>query len=413
MSGTLSLLHYFAKKKEIEQQYYGYIETIDNLDRDVKLLFKLVHDYYISTDKESATSNDLLTFYDINYPKAKDRDLHLTVLKEAMSADVNDELISQVLDQYLEQHTATKIINKLVPVMEGEQYGILSGITDDIDNFVDLLNNPPDRLVIPEPCGLSIAELVKTEIEDEGLPWHLPELTKVIGGLRNKTLGLIYAYVDSGKTSFALASATTFSKYLKGEESICYAGNEESAERLKLRGVQALIYKTRREIRNNVEQSTEMAEKAGLSNIKFFDQINSGTQIEQIVQKFKPKILYVDQATDVEVNTIRKSDGVEYQKQLFKWYRRMANKWDCAIIGVSQGVGDAENKKFLKLSDIYGSRVAIQGALDYAIGIGRKTDDPTLEDIRHIHIPKNKLHDGDGGKLTVYFDRLRAEWKEI
>lgn len=413
MGGALSLLHHFANSRETEQQNYGYIETIDNIDREARLLFNLVHEYYAQTDKDSASMDDLLTFYDINYPKAKNRELHVTLLQEAMSVDVNNELMSQVLDQYIEQHAATKIINKLVPVMEGEQYGILGDIRTDIDSYIDLLSNPPDKLVVPEPCDLSVSELVASEIEDEGLPWHLPELTKIVGGIRSKTLGLIYAYVDSGKTTFSLASAANFAKQLKEGEIICYAGNEEAAERLKLRGVQALINWTRTDIRNDPGRATELAEEAGLSRIKFFDQVSSGSQIEQIIRDYKPKILYVDQSTDVDVATVRKSDGVEYQKQLFKWYRRMANKWDCAIIGVSQGVGDAENKKFLKLSDIYGSRVAIQGALDYAIGIGRKTDDPTLEETRYIHVPKNKLHDGDGGRFTVHFDRIRARWEEI
>ena len=75
------------------------------------------------------------------------------------------------------------------------------------------------------------------------------------------------------------------------------------------------------------------------------------------------------------------------------------------LLWVSQGVGLAENTQWLKLSDIYGSRVAIQGALDYAIGIGRKIDDPVSEDLRFINIPKNKLHDGEGGKFVVNFSK--------
>ena len=119
----------------------------------------------------------------------------------------------------------------------------------------------------------------------------------------------------------------------------------------------------------------------------------------------------IDQATDVNIDTMRRAEGVEYQKQLFKWYRRLANIYECAIIGVSQGVGDAENTKWLKLSDIYGSRVAIQGALDYAIGIGRKTDDMALENIRYINIPKNKLFDGGSGHLTMKFTKQTCLWE--
>jgi hypothetical protein len=145
-----------------------------------------------------------------------------------------------------------------------------------------------------------------------------------------------------------------------------------------------------------------------------FDEITSGDQIKYIIKEYHPTILFVDQATDVEVDTrFKPGNQVEYLKQLFKWYRRLANKNDCAIVGVSQGVGEAENKKWLKLSDIYGSRVAIQGALDYAIGIGRKVDDASLEDMRYLHISKNKLNDGSAGKFVTDFNRTICRWEEI
>jgi hypothetical protein len=91
----------------------------------------------------------------------------------------------------------------------------------------------------------------------------------------------------------------------------------------------------------------------------------------------------------------------------------LAGTYNCAIIGVAQGVGDAERTKWLKLSDIYGSRVAIQGALDYALGIGRILDDPAQEDLRFINVPKNKLHDGHGAKFTTHFQRTICRFQEV
>jgi KaiC/GvpD/RAD55 family RecA-like ATPase len=325
----------------------------------------------------------------------------------------NSELVKASIDQMVEKHAATKMINKLVPVMEGEKYGIVDTIRDDIDHYMELLHNPPDSIVVPRPCDLTIAELIQSEIMDTGIPWHLDPLTDIISGVRRKTLGLIYAYVDSGKTSFALASAANFARHMVDSgERIAYAGNEESARRVKLRFIQALLNKTRTEIKENEDECTRQAEQLGLGQIDIFDEIVSGQQIEYILKEYKPMILYVDQAPNVDIETKRRSDGVEYLNKLFQWYRRLANRYDCAIIGVSQGVGDAENTKWLKLSDIYGSRIAIQGALDYGIGIGRIIDDPAQENLRFLHVPKNKLHDGEMGKITCYFNKTIAHWKE-
>jgi len=161
------------------------------------------------------------------------------------------------------------------------------------------------------------------------------------------------------------------------------------------------------------EDEVEMLlSQTNFDSVHFFDDIVAGDQVKYILKTYKPRILIVDQATDVDIKTKRRADGVEYMKQLFKWYRRLANEFACAIVGVSQGVGDAENTKWLKLSDIYGSRVAIQGALDYALGIGRKVDDPAVENQRYINIPKNKLNGGEGGKLTTNFTKQTCYWKE-
>ena len=35
------------------------------------------------------------------------------------------------------------------------------------------------------------------------------------------------------------------------------------------------------------------------------------------------------------------------------------------------------------------------------------------EDLRFINIPKNKLHDGEGGKFIVNFHRQTCLWKEV
>jgi hypothetical protein len=415
MSIELSILNLFCKDREVETINYGYIKTLPNLEKELNTLFKLVHAYYKEHDKVDAVNKDeLFNFYEIKFPKARDRDLHVELINRAYDIEIQPDLVKQSLDQVIERHTATMIVNKLLPVMEGEKYGILESITGDVDNYIDLLHNPPDSLVVPTPCGMSIEDLVAQEIHDAGIPWHLPILDNIIGGLRMKTLGLIYAFVDSGKTSFALSAAAAFAAAFAGTtDRIAYAGNEEAAPRLKLRFIQALLNWTRGQISAQTQDALQHADEHGLNNVDIFDSVTTGHQVEYILKEYAPKILFVDQATDVDIDTKRKSDGVEYLKQLFKYYRRLAGTYNCAIIGVAQGVGDAERTKWLKLSDIYGSRVAIQGALDYALGIGRVLDDPAQEDLRFINVPKNKLHDGRGDKFTTHFQRTICRFQEV
>lgn len=719
MSIELAILKLFCDNREIEISHYGYIENTENIERELKILFNLVHSYYSEYGTNKINKDELLSFFDITYPKSRDRAMCIDLINTAFALELNENLIRSSLDQFIEKHISTTIINKLIPVMEGSKFGILDTIQTDIESYRDLLFNPPDKLTIPKPCDLSVKELIEQEIMDEGLEWHLPTLNQIIGGLRMKRLGLIYAYVDcysedteiltnkgwkyfyklnkndlvaqysdnqiiefvkpesyikrsyhgvmyhihdtigrydqlvtprhrviyrrnklnieeelarniilnqtqsfdcagikqqgkqslsmwerfliayqadgsswrkgcdgskcghftvrfdlkkkrkierlkwilnnlklknyfgsdrktwyievpikisklfdwvnlekvsykwcqefiyelshwdshrnnhgiicyssqykynvdivqsicvlgyfstnyhlqpkmkenhndqhklniriyqlvngvslikdrilyngniycvkvpsgkiivrrnnkpcvsgnSGKTSFSLSSASHFAKQLIGsDENICYAGNEEDASRLKLRLIQAILSCTRSQIPQIENIDDKLKE---LEYINIFDDITTGEQIQYIIKEYNPSILYIDQATDIDIKTKRKREGVDYFKSLFKWYRKLAVKNNLAIIGISQGVGTAEQTKWLKLSDIYGSRVAIQGALDFAIGIGRVTDDPIVEDFRYINIPKNKGFEGDDGRFAVKFKKQQCLWEGL
>lgn len=415
MSIELSILKLFTQDRDKQLLHNQHVKEVKGMERDVKLLFGLVNSYYSQNEeKQNVSLEDLLNYHELMYPKAKNRNDIVTLAQTAYSIETNDILIERFLDQLHEKYTANKIVNDLLPVLEGEKYGVLEGLRTDIEDFIDTMHHPPETAAVPVPCGKDVVQLINEEVLEPGLLWRLPKLTGVVGGVRPSTLGLVYAYVDSGKTSFHLDNVAAWSEQLKDNENICVCGNEEKAERLKLRLVQAFLKVNRKwlEVPGNAQEALRRLKGTGFDRINIFDEIVAGDQIKYVLKNYRPSVLVVDQATDVDINTKRKADGVEYMKQLFKWYRRLANQYECGILGVSQGVGDAENTKWLKLSDIYGSRIAIQGALDYAIGIGRKVDDIVLENQRYINIPKNKLYGGEGGKLTVNFNKTICLWQE-
>jgi hypothetical protein len=414
MSIELNILKLFCDSKEVHNTHHMYISSVENMEREIKLLFNLVKTYYETYKSDAIKREDLIGFFDLMYPSTRDKELYHDTINNTFASEVNPELTKDIMDQLIEKHCATSIVNKLLPVMEGEKFGILHEVKADVDNYTTLLHHPPEELIVPEPCSLSLEQLVEQEIRDEGIPWHLKALTNTIGGARNKTLGFIYAFVDSGKTSFSLAAMAAQAYLFAGTDNkIIYAGNEESADRLKLRFVQAIVNKTRPQIDARVKGIEKEALRKGLDQVLIFDSITVDSQLLYLLDTYNPSILYIDDATNMDVTFKRKPEGVGYLEQLFRWYRGLATKYDCAIVGVSQGTGDAENKKWLKLSDIYGSRVAIQRALDYGIGIGRIISDPTKETQRFIHVPKNKLHNGSGGKFVVNFTKEICQWKEI
>lgn len=395
-------------------EYGHYVDNIPNFDRDLRLIFNLLRDYYDKYPEEKAITADALhAFLEYQYPGMRNADSYKQLITRAFEMTPNLDVMTGLLEQMMERYYATQIVNKLIPVMEGSKYGILSETKQEIEAFDTRLKNPPVKLDALSACDLSVQQLIETEIQEEGLPWPLVNLNHSIGGVRRKTLGMIYAYVDSGKTSFGMAACAHFAASLiDTPDSIVYAGNEESAPRLALRLTQACLHWTRSEILKSPELAEEERRNRGYTRVKILDSVTTMKQVEKILELYRPYVLFVDQGTKLEHKHV--DNEVRAAQQLFNFYREAAKRYNVAIVCLAQAVGDAENKKRLNLSDVYGSRVAIQGELDYAIGIGRvlsKTDED--DPLRYFNVPKNKLLEGASAQFVAKFEKARCQWLPV
>lgn len=409
----LNMLKMFCDNKELYEKYNPYMVELQTLERDLKILLGLIRDYYEKYDRDSIKEDELKAFYDYQYPSSREKESFIELITRLFLMEPNHELVQDLLEQLMEKSYATVLLNKLLPVIEGNKYNVLPQLKDDIDIFINKLRNPPAESQDLIPCSLSVAELVDQEIEYEGLRWHLDALNEAIGGVREKTLGLIYAYVDTGKTSFSVAAATNFCRQLTGtDRCVVYAGNEEAASRVSLRFTQSFLNCNKKTIAQDPKWAEEMRKEAGYDRIKIFDSITSPKQIIKLLEMYSPVVLFIDQGTKIEMHGSRGNSERDTKKlqNLFNFYRETAKRYNVAIVCVVQATGESENRKWLKLSDIYDSRVAIQAELDYSIGIGRNRDDASAELLRYFRISKNKMEDGDEARFHATFYKERCLW---
>jgi hypothetical protein len=409
----LTALRLFCRDRETYDSHSAYIKNIDNLDRHVSVLFSTIQRYYDKyKEHKYINSDELKKFYEYMYPSNRDTDIHHELIDAMFEEDVSNSVARDILEQVVEQSYASRIIARLAPVLQGQKSNVVPLISSDIEEFIGLMKNPPKETRVLDPCELSVEELVAIEITDEGIPWHLQNLNEIIGGVRRRTLGAIYAFVDSGKTSFGLSACASFAQAIKDTgHTILYAGNEEAAPRLSLRLTQAMLGITRSDIKLSPTDIDRRRRDIGWTRVKIFDNITNASEVHRLLETWGPRVMFIDQGTKVSIDS--KLREVEEQQALFNFYREKAKEFDTSIICLMQGVGDAENRKWLKLSDIYGSRVAIQGELDYAIGIGRRIDDASRENFRYINIPKNKLLEGETGKFITEFVKEKCVWRAI
>ena len=88
------------------------------------------------------------------------------------------------------------------------------------------------------------------------------------------------------------------------------------------------------------------------------------------------------------------------------------------MIAVHQADGTAGGVPYLEMSQLYMSRVGIQGEADAIIMIGSSYDSSIPQNTRYLNIPKNKLAGGPlsdtkyrHAKYEIQIDPERARYK--
>jgi hypothetical protein len=413
----LGILKLFAENREEHDRYNTFFRQIQNLDRNIKTLSKLIDEYYKKyPDHNYIAVDELKSFYDYCHAQNKDRAFHLSLIERMSNLDVSRDIMEDLVEQSMEKYWSGVIVASLMPVMEGQQHGVLPEMQHYIDSFVRSMKHPPKARNDIQPFEYDIAEVIGSKVEMEGAEWHIPQVTTALGPLTKGSFGLIFAYVDGGKTSFSLAALRSFADYYKEtDQKLVYACNEEAAKRVSERLTQAFHGKSYWEIHEQYSNDWSAAQDAilemGMKNIEIIDSVTHMDQIHRILDEYGPEILFIDQGT--KVLTDYRAEGVKATRLLYNHYRDLGVEYDTAVVAVEQAIGAAANKQWLELSDVYESRVAIQGELDYALGIGQIIEQPGREKFRYINVCKNKLKDGVKPRITVFFDNERCVWRPI
>jgi len=408
------VLKLFAESRDVFEKKHRLFTTLPNMQKEIKLLLTLIQKYYEAYPNHSYIGpTELKTYYDHEYPNSRDATLYKELIDSVAEGEVSTSMMNDIMEQGVEMAYAQAIVTKLIPVMKGDKFGVLSAMKDEIDTFNAHLKNPPKDTNSLTPCTMSPKELLHTALNPIGPRWLVETLNMVIGPAQLQTLGCIFGFVESGKTSFMLSNLVSMAYYYRESgEMVCFLGNEEASRRVNERLLTAFLNKSKAELKSDTELDVDSAVgELGFNRIKVFDQILHINQVRKCLDDWGPKILIVDQGSKVQ-HDIRCRD-TDTIRVLYNCYRDLAVEYNCAIITIEQGVGEAENRQWLKLSDIYNSRVGLQGELDYAIGIGKIIEQKGRENLRYFHVSKNKLFNGDRTRFGMHFDHERCLWRPV
>lgn len=407
----MNVLKLFAEKRDQFEKKQGWIARLPNLERNIKTLLQLITKYYEQyPDHNYIGAAELKQFYDYMYPSSRDQEMFFELIDAMYEADVSTNVQEDLTEQAIEMAFAQMICNKLMPVAQGFKFGVVPTLNADIEEFMGQMKRPPKNTSDLIMNNYDPWELLQDNLNYEGPPWNLEPLTNALGPIQLQTLGCFFGFVDSGKTSEVLdVIARAAEYYADTEEVICFLGNEEPDRRVATRLQMAFLHKNRHELgfMGEADMGVEL-DRLGWKRVLTASGVQHVSQVRKCLELYNPRLLVIDQGAKVAHDFQCKE--VDVIRTLYGWYRDMAEQFNTAIITVEQGVGEAINREWLKLTDIYNSRVGLQGELDYAVGIGRKVDKPSQENIRFFHVSKNKLFDGATVKFHTHFDKERCLW---
>lgn len=345
----------------------------------------------------------------IDSERDKDREVYQQYLDILFSADIGDDVVSDLLVKIKHREIADKLATVSFEFMEGHKN------LDDIKKVYEKFGEATDAFDDVQFVTDDLEEIYAETVTRPGLRWRLRTLNRMLGSLRKGDFGFIFARPETGKTTFLASEVTHFAGQL--EQPILWFNNEEQGNKVMTRCYQAALGLTLDELMGDRTSAKEEYFKATRGNIRLFDDAAIyRRQVEDLCNRYKPGLVIIDQ-----LDKIKGFDGDREDLKLgaiYQWARELA-KQHCPVIAVSQANGTGEGVKWLTMSHVAGATTSKQAEADFIIGIG-KTSDTGMELVRHINISKNKLAgdtDSDPkqrhGKADVLIDPEIGRYKDI
>lgn len=404
----------FLMTRENYDKYFQYMKAL-NFEKETELLIKSLTAYYAEyPESTSVSEQDLLLYNTMHNPLIKQREIYTDLFKKLGETKLNSKLVMENFNAILENYYGSQIM-----------FNISESLEDGTKNF---LEDARTKLEEFEALRLKLArksfQFVTNDIVDiqerkkfkPGLKWRINGLNLHLGEIRGKTLGHIFARVDTGKTSFVISEESYWLSQLKDDECILHLNNEEDGEKLMERFYQAFLNVSKDQLIMYPDKCRAEFLKRGGDRLKLYDEaIINIEDIEAMLEDLNVRVVVVDQADKLHFGGESKLGDVQRLQMIYAKLRELAKKYDVHILTVGQASQTAENKKWLMPTDLDSSKTLKPGEFDYIIGVGKVFSDvgSLAANTRYIHLCKNKLGTGQHAQLVCIIDTARALYYDM
>lgn len=240
-----------------------------------------------------------------------------------------------------------------------------------------------------------------------GLRWRLKALNEALGSIRPGNFGFVFARPETGKTTFLASEVSFMATQIKDRDAgpILWFNNEQVGNEVMLRIYQSTLGIDNVNLFRDLEGNRRKYHELTGGKIKLIDQASlTWKQIEKICRKFKPSLVVFDQ-----IDKIKGFDNDREDLRLgaiYIWARELAKQY-CPVIGVCQADGSGEGQRWLTMANVANAKTSKQAEADWILGIG-KLNEAGYDNLRYLHLSKNKLWGDDDSKPELKHGRLEV-----
>lgn len=355
-------------------------------------------------------SLDTLRMVFMSYPNMSDKDqeLYKTIFDKVQNTP--DEQINIILNRLAQN----SLFNSLDELRFKDSLSC--------EKLEELVSQYKEQSKAPSLVDLdiNIEELLEEE-DVSHTSWGISFLKNNIPGPGIKQFIILAAYVNTGKTAFAVGEAVSLAKTLTGDSRILWLNNEEDNKMVLLKFISSALDRPFGEVLSNKKKAVEEyinVMNGDINRIQIMD--TREYTLPQVLDHLTSRewdLIVIDQIDKFDTSGKRYyNKDHERLKGVYEEFRKLAYKHgtiiaicqtDASVMGVDKKTGESYYQKYIYMNQLDGSKVGKPGAADVIITIG--TEDPLLP-ARYLHIAKAK---GPGnlakGEAVIRFDRFKYQ----
>lgn len=282
---------------------------------------------------------DYATFLPVfraKHPTLKDdqRAAFENILKNALTKDVGDEEREGILHNMLELRLGTSVANMLARFDAGDVKNIRAELEQFLAEFKADAQHTGVAWIEDD-----ISDLLKEEINEEGLRFRLTCLAEHMRGLRGGDFGIYAGRPDRGKTTGMLSETTYLASQLPADRPCLWLNNEGPGKRIIPRIYQAAlgipVSKMIELDRANALKPAYEQVMGRMDKIRVVDIHNKDNySVESIIEQLNPGLVIFDMIDNIRGfgDAARTDLGLE---RMYQWAREAMVEYDCAGIAAS------------------------------------------------------------------------------